>query len=77
MKTMQQHAKENRKVSSFWIQTEVPYRVVCAEPEINLHIEDEYCGDRSEIWIVDTDASGIEQRRYNTRYITEIIWKHE
>ena len=74
MKTMNDHTKENRKVSSFWIQTEVPYRIVCMKPEINLHIENEYCGDRSEIWIVDTDAFGVEKRRFNTRFITEIVW---
>ena len=74
---MKKHAKENRKISLFWLQTETAHRVVCAEPEINLHIEDEYCGDRSEIWIVDTDASGVEKRRFNTRFVTEIVWKHE
>ena len=72
---LREHAKEFRKVASIWFTNENGDNRIIARTDVNLHIEDEYCGDRSEIWIVQTNDRGIETARYNTRFIAEINWE--
>ena len=75
MKTLLGHCKENRKVSKIWINGANGDVTVKSDVNVNLHIEEEYLGDRSEIWVIQSDDAGREYKRYNTRFITEIEWE--
>lgn len=72
---LREHAKNFRKVSSIWFFNDAGDNRISVQKDVNLHIEDEYCGDRSEIWVVQTNDAGEETARYNVRFIAEIVWE--